>query len=69
MTARRCIAMSLGAPLLAIVLFLDGVPGALVLVLVPALVCVAVPLWMGLRDPDGKHLLETAHRAARPPQK
>ncbi len=69
MTARHCIAMSLGAALLAVVLLMAGVPGALLLVLVPTLVCVAMPLWMGHGDPDGQHLLETAQRAVRPPQK
>jgi hypothetical protein len=69
MTARHCIAMSLGAALLAVVLLMAGVPGALLLVLVPTLVCVAMPLWMGHGDPDGEHLLETALRAVRPPQK
>ncbi len=69
MTARQCIAMSLGAVLLAVVLFVAGVPGALLLVLVPTLVCVAMPLWMGHGDPDGEHLLETAQRAVRPQQK
>jgi hypothetical protein len=69
MTPRHCIAMSLGAALLAVVLFEAGVPGALLLVLVPTVVCVAMPLWMGHGDPDGEHLLETAQRAVRPPQK
>ena len=69
MTARHCIAMSLGAALLAVVLFVAGVPGALLLVLVPALVCVAMHLVMGHGDPDGRQLLETAQRAVRPPEK
>jgi hypothetical protein len=69
MTARHCIAMSLGAALLAVVLFVAGVPGALLLVLVPTLVCVAMPLWMGHGDPDGEHLYQAAQRAIRPPQK
>ena len=69
MTARHCIAMSLGAALLAVALLMAGVRGALLLVLVPTLVCVAMPLWMGHGDPDGEHLLETAQRADRPPQR
>jgi hypothetical protein len=69
MTARHCIAMSLGAALLAVVLLVAGVPGALLLVLAPTLVCVAMSLWMGHGDTDGEHLLETAQRAVRPPQK
>ena len=69
MTARHCIAMSLGAALLAVVLFAAGVPGALLLVFVPTLVCVAMPLWLGHGDYDGEHLLQTAQRAIRPPQK
>jgi hypothetical protein len=69
MTARRCVSMSVGAALLIILLVAAGVPGALLLVLVPTLVCVAMPLWMGHRDPGGEHLLETAQRAVRPPQK
>lgn len=69
MTARHCIAISLGAVLLAVVLVMAGVPGALLLVLVPTLVCVAMPLWMGHGNPNGEHLLETAQRAVRPPQK
>jgi hypothetical protein len=69
MTARRCVSMSVGAALLIILLVAAGVPGALLLVLVPTLVCVAMPLWMGHRDSDGEHFLETAQRAVRPPQK
>jgi hypothetical protein len=69
MTARHCLAMTFGAALLAVVLLSAGVPGGLLLVLVPALVCVAMPLWMGHGDPDGDHLLETAQRADRPRQK
>ena len=69
MTARHCIAMSLGAALLAVVLFGAGVPGALLLVVMPTLVCVAMPFGMGHGDPEGEHLLEIARRASRPPQK
>lgn len=69
MRARHWIAMALGAALLAVVLFVAGVPGALLLVLVPTLVCVAMPLWMGHGDPDGEQLQQTEQRAIRRPQK
>ena len=65
----RCLAMSVGALALAALLLDAGVPGGVLLVLVPTLVCVAMPLWMGHRNPDGRHLLETAQRAVRPPDK
>jgi len=67
-TARRCLAMSSGAALLAIVLVAAGIPGAVFLVIVPTLVCVAVPLWMAHGDPDAERLLESAQRAPRPPR-
>ena len=65
----RCLAMSVGALVLALLLLAAGLPGGVLLVLVPTLVCVAMPLWMGHHDPDGRHLLETAQRAVRPPKK
>lgn len=40
-TPRQCVAMSLGAALLAVVLSMAGVPDALLLVLVPTLMYVA----------------------------
>lgn len=66
---RRCLAMSVGAVLLAVVLLAAGVPGAVLLGLAPALVCVAMHLLMGHGDPHGRDLLETAQRAGRPPEK
>jgi hypothetical protein len=68
MTIGRCIAMSVGAALLAIALLAAGVPGAVLLAVAPVLVCVAMHLVMGHGDPDGERLLETARRAARPPR-
>jgi hypothetical protein len=65
---RRCLAMSAGALLLAVVLLAAGVPGALLLGLAPALGCVAMHLLMGHGDPHGRDLLETAQRAVRPPE-
>ena len=65
-TLGRCLAMSVGALVLAGLALAAGVPGGLLLVLVPTLICVAMPLWMGHGDPDGRHLLETARRAALP---
>jgi hypothetical protein len=68
-TARRCLAMTVGTVLLASVLIGAGVPGAVLLGVAPALVCVAMHLAMGHGDPDGRQLLETAQRAVRPPEK
>jgi hypothetical protein len=66
---RRCLAMSAGAMLLAVVLLAAGVPGAVLLGLAPALACVAMHVLMGHGDPHGRDLLETAQRAVRPPEK
>jgi hypothetical protein len=68
-TIGRCLAMSAGALVLTILLLAAGLPGGVLLVLVPTLVCVAMPLWMDHRDPNGRHLPETAQRAVRPPNK
>jgi hypothetical protein len=68
-TGRRCLAMTVGAALLASVLFAAGVPGAVLLGVTPALVCVAMHLAIGHGDPDGRQLLETAQRAVRPSEK
>jgi hypothetical protein len=65
---RHCLAMSVGAVILAATLLVAGVPGAVLLGLAPALVCVAIHLAMGHGDPHGKELLETARRAGRPPE-
>jgi hypothetical protein len=63
---RQCVAMFAGAVLLAVTLLIAGVPGAVLLGVAPALVCVAVHLAMGHGDPHGKDLLETARRAGQP---
>ncbi len=68
-TVRRCLAMTVGAVVLASVLVAAGVPGAVLLAVAPALVCVAMHLAMGHGDPDGRQLLETVQRAVRPPEK
>lgn len=52
----RCLAMTVGAVLLASVLFAAGVPGAVLLGVAPALLCVAMHLAMGHGDPDGRQL-------------
>lgn len=67
-TVRRCLAMSVGAVLLAGVLLTAGVPGAVLLAVAPVLLCAGMHLVMGHGDPDGRQLLETAQRAVRPPQ-
>ena len=65
----RCLAMSVGAVLLAAVLLAAGVPGAVLFAVAPVLSCVAMHLVMGHGDPDGQRLLETAQRAVRPPER
>ena len=62
----RCLAMTVAAFGLAVVFLAVGVPGAWLLALAPALLCVGmyVLLGHGLGDPDGRDLLETARRAA-----
>jgi hypothetical protein len=62
----RCLAMTIAAFLLAVVFLAVGVPGAWLLALAPALLCVAMYLLIGhgLGDPDGRDLLKTARRAA-----
>ena len=66
---RRCLAMTAGAVFLALVLLAAGVPGAVLLGVAPALVCVAMHMLMSHGDPHGRDLLETAQRAVRPPEK
>ena len=63
---RRCLAMSAGAVLLALVLLAAGVPGAVPLGVAPALLCVAMHMLMGHGDPHGRDLPETGRRAVRP---
>jgi hypothetical protein len=69
MLVRRCLMMGAGALLAAGVLLAVGVPGAVLFALAPVLLCVAMHLEVGHGDPDGRHLLETAQRAVRPPEK
>ena len=61
---RRCIAMTAGAAVLAVVLLGAGVPGAVLLGLAPALVCMGIHLVMGHGDPHGEDLYRTARAAA-----
>lgn len=68
---RRCLAMSVGALLLAAALLVVGVPGAVLLALTPVLVCVGMHLLMdhGQGDAEGRDLLETARRATHDPRR
>lgn len=66
---RHYLVMTVGAALVSTVLLAAGVPGAVLLAVGPVLLCVGLHLVMGLGDPDGRHLLETAQRAVRPPQR
>jgi hypothetical protein len=50
------------------VLLAVGAPVVPVLVVGAVMVCAAMTLVLGLGDPDGERLLETARRAGRPPQ-
>ena len=61
---RRCVAMTVGALAVAAVLLAEGVPGAVLLALAPALVCVAMHVVMGHGDAHGADLLRTARAAA-----
>ena len=61
---RRCLAMTAGAVLLAAVLLAAGVPGAVLLAVAPALVCVGMHLVMGHGDAHGEDLYRTARSAA-----
>ncbi|NJD27178.1 MAG: DUF2933 domain-containing protein [Chloroflexi bacterium] len=61
---RRCLAMTVGAGALAVVLLAAGVPGAVLLALAPALVCVGMHLVMGHGDAHGEQLYRTARAAA-----
>lgn len=47
---RRCLAMTVGAGAVAAVLLAAGVPGAVLLAVAPALVCVGMHLVMGHGD-------------------
>jgi hypothetical protein len=61
---RRCLAMTVGALAVAAVLLAAGVPGAVLLALAPALVCVGMHVVMGHGDAHGEDLLRTARAAA-----
>lgn len=61
---RRCLAMTVGAGALAAVLLAAGVPGAVLLALAPALVCVGMHLVMGHGDAHGEDMHRTARVAA-----
>lgn len=60
---RRCLAMTAGAALLALVLLAAGVPGAVLLGLAPALVCLGMHLVMGHGDAHGEEMYRTARAA------
>ena len=61
---RRCLAMTVGAGALAVVLLAAGVPGAVLLALTPALVCVGMHVVMGHGDAHGEDMYRTARAAA-----
>lgn len=61
---RRCLAMTVGAVALGGILLAAGVPGAALLAVAPALLCVGMHLAMDHGDPHGDHLLKTAQGAA-----
>lgn len=61
---RRCLAMTVGGLGVGAVLLAVGVPGALLLALAPALLCVGMHLVMGHGDANGDDLLRTARAAA-----
>ena len=61
---RRCLAMTVGAAAIGGILLAAGVPGAALLAVAPALLCVGIHLVMGHGDPDGEQLLKTAQGAA-----
>jgi 4-hydroxybenzoate polyprenyltransferase len=67
---RSCLAMTTGALPLAAILLVAGVPGAVLLALAPALLCVGMHLLMdhGQGDAEGRDLLETARRASHDPR-
>jgi 4-hydroxybenzoate polyprenyltransferase len=56
--------MTVGAIAVAGVLFAAGVPGAVLLGIAPALLCVGMHLIMGHGDAHGDELLRTAQAAA-----
>lgn len=56
--------MTVGAGALAVVLLAAGVPGAVLLALAPALVCVGMHVVMGHGDAHGGNPYRTARAAA-----
>ncbi len=56
--------MTVGAGALAAVLLAVGVPGAVLLALAPALVCVGMHVVMGHGDAHGEDMYRTARAAA-----
>jgi len=67
-TIRHCLPKGAGALFAAVILLMVGIPGAILFVLAPVLVCVGLTLALGRGDPDGEGLLDSARRAVRPPQ-
>lgn len=65
----RCLAMSAGAALLAMVLLAVGVPPSALVALIAVLVCVGLYLAFDHGDPDGAELFDSARRAARADRK
>jgi hypothetical protein len=61
---RLCLAMTVGALAVAAVLLAAGVPGAVLLAIAPALVCVGMHVVIGHGDAHGEQLLRTAQAAA-----
>lgn len=65
---RHCLVIGGSALFGALILLVLGIPGAILLVLAPILVCVGLTMAMGRGDPDGEGLLECARRAVRSPK-
>jgi hypothetical protein len=61
---RHCLAITVGAVLLAAVLLAAGVPGTVLLALAPALVCAGMHRVMGHGDAHGEDLYRKARAAA-----
>jgi len=61
---RRCLAMTVGGIAVAGLLLAAGLPGAVLLGIAPALICVGMHLVMGHGDAHGEELLRTAQAAA-----
>lgn len=61
---RRCLAMTVAVLGVGAALLAAGVPGAVLLAIAPALLCVGMHLVMGHGDAHGEDLLRTARAAA-----